>query len=223
LHTSTRTSESPDLRTGSGPHVGANKLPSLGIWLTVAACVACGCGSGRPAPNQDALPAQLVAGMRPIGTGPSFQPPATGPVLGDCTTRLGRRIGVHVELFAANRVVLVAAGIGTKPPRTFSAGRISSARCYGDLVTLEPTGVVQVRPGPVLRLSDLFHAWGQPLSSRRLGPFPASPGRRVTVYVNGRRWPGSPGTVPLSAHAEIVLEVGPSVPPHRFYTFPPGT
>ena len=26
-----------------------------------------------------------------------------------------------------------------------------------------------------------------------------------------------------SRHAEIVLEVGPYVPPHRSYTFPPGT
>jgi len=27
--------------------------------------------------------------------------------------------------------------------------------------------------------------------------------------------------VPLTAHAEVVLEVGPYVPPHRSYTFPP--
>jgi hypothetical protein len=29
--------------------------------------------------------------------------------------------------------------------------------------------------------------------------------------------------VPLTPHAEIVLEVGPHVPPHASYTFPPGT
>jgi len=29
--------------------------------------------------------------------------------------------------------------------------------------------------------------------------------------------------VPLARHSEIVLEVGPYVPPHRSYTFPPGT
>ena len=129
---------------------------------------------------------------------------------------------MHVELFAANRVVLVAAGIGTRPPRMFSAGRIAKARCYGDLVTLEPTGVVQVRPGVSVRISELFRSWGQPLSSRRLGPFSAGTGRPVEVFVDGQRWRGSPEDVPLLAHSEIVLEVGPHVPPHRSYTFPPG-
>jgi hypothetical protein len=43
------------------------------------------------------------------------------------------------------------------------------------------------------------------------------------VYVDGKPWSGSPENVPLSPHAEIVLEVGPHVPPHSSYTFPPGT
>jgi hypothetical protein len=181
-----------------------------------------GCGSTpRPAPASG-LPPALVAQARPIGRGASFHPPATGPVIGRCQHRLGARIGVHVELFAGNRVVLVAAGIGTRPPRGFSAGRISSARCYGDLVTLEPTGVVLVRPGARLLLSDLFRAWGQPLSPLRLASFAAAGGMRVVVFVDGRRWHGSPGSVPLTRHAEIVLEVGPPVPPHASYTFPPG-
>jgi dihydroxyacid dehydratase/phosphogluconate dehydratase len=36
-------------------------------------------------------------------------------------------------------------------------------------------------------------------------------------------WPGAPGAVPLTRHAEIVLEVGPHVPPHSSYAFPPGS
>jgi len=31
------------------------------------------------------------------------------------------------------------------------------------------------------------------------------------------------GLVPLTRHAEIVLEIGPYVPPHLSYAFPPGT
>jgi hypothetical protein len=126
---------------------------------------------------------------------------------------------VHIELFAANRVVLIAAGIGTRPPRTISAGRISGARCFGALVTLEPTGVVLVRPGARLRLASLFRSWRQPLSTRRLASF----GGHVVVFVDGRRRPGAPGSVALTRHAEIVLEVGPHVPPHSAYTFPPGS
>jgi hypothetical protein len=173
--------------------------------------------------NAPAPPAALLAQARPIGRGARFQPPATGPVVGACDRRLGSRVGVHVEVFAANRVVLVPAGIGARPPRSVSAGRISSARCYGRLVTLDPTGLVLIRPGTHAVLADLFRAWGQPLSSRRLASFSASAGARVAVFVNGRRWRGSPGHVPLTRHSEIVLEVGPYVPPHGSYTFPPGT
>jgi hypothetical protein len=62
-------------------------------------------------------------------------------------SRLGPRAGVHVEVFAKNRVVLIPAGIGTRPPLSFSSGRISSAGCHGELVTLKPTGVVLVLRG----------------------------------------------------------------------------
>jgi hypothetical protein len=189
----------------------------------LATVAAAGCGSvARPAQN-DGAPATLLAQARPIGHGARFHPPASGAVTGRCRPVLGSRVGVHVELFAANRVVLVAAGIGTRPPLRHSAGRITAARCFGDLVTLEPTGVVLVRRGARLTLADLFRSWGQPLSSRRIASFPAGSGRSVEVFVDGRRWRGAPGRVPLSAHSEIVLEVGPHVPPHPSYTFPPGS
>jgi hypothetical protein len=192
--------------------------------VTLATVVLAGCGSADHAvPASGGLPADLEAEARPIGRGANFHPPVSGPVIGECRRRLGPRVGVHVELFAADRVVVVAAGIGTRRPYAFSAGRISAARCYGDLVTLEPTGVVQARPGPQLQLSDLFRAWGQPLSAQRLSAFSAPAGKPVTVFVDGRRWRGSPGAVPLAPHSEIVLEAGPFVPPHRSYTFPPGT
>jgi hypothetical protein len=132
-------------------------------------------------------------------------------------------MGVHVEVFGADRVVLIPAGIGTAPPLRFRSGRVASARCYGALVTLEPTGLVLLRPGARLVLADLFRSWGEPLSSRRAASFSASGRDRVRVFVDGRRWSGSPGRVPLHAHSEVVVEVGPYVPPHSSYTFPPGT
>lgn len=191
--------------------------------MTLILILLAGCGSTGTAPATPGVPAALLAQARPIGRGATFQPPASGPVVGRCSRRLGPRGGVHVELFAANRVVLVPAGIGTLPPRAYSAGRISRARCYGELVTLDPTGLVLVRPGSRLVLADVFRGWGQPLSPRRLGSFAAPGHTRVAVFVDGRRWRGSPGSVPLRPHSEIVLEVGPYVPPHTAYTFPPGT
>ena len=178
-----------------------------------------GCGASDKAGAASGLPAALVAASRPIGHGPRFQPPVRGGVLAACRPGLGPRFGVHVELFAANRVVLVAAGIGLRGPLRWFAGRISGARCYRELVTLEPTGVVLVRPGSRLTLAGLFRAWGQPLGTHRLASFAGQP---VRVFVGGRPWLGPPGAVPLTRHAEIVLEVGPAVPPHSSYTFPPG-
>jgi hypothetical protein len=130
---------------------------------------------------------------------------------------------VHVEVFAANKVVLLPAGIGAEPPLGYSSGRISRARCYGALLTIDPTGLVLMRRGARLPLSSLFESWGQPLSSSRVASFQAPGGGHVAVFVDGRPWPGDPRRVPLSAHAEIVLEVGPHVPPHSSYEFPLGT
>jgi hypothetical protein len=128
-----------------------------------------------------------------------------------------------VEVFAADRVLLLPAGIGTRPPRDLLDGRVARAACYGQLVTLDPTGVVLVRPGARLTLGSLFRSWGQALSSTSLASFSAPAGTPVTVFVNGRAWDGIPASVPLTRHAEIVLEIGPHVPPHQSYTFPPGT
>jgi hypothetical protein len=196
-------------------------------WAIPAAAAAlilpAACGSTEHRSAAPAPPPALLAEARPIGRGARFQPPAAGPVVGPCRRDLGRREGVHIELFAADRVVLVAAGVGTRPPRRLSEGRIASASCFGELVTLDPTGLVLVRPGSHPVLADLFRAWGQALSSRRLASFSASARGSVSVFVDGRRWVGAPGEVPLRRHSEIVLEVGPHVPPHHAYTFPPGT
>jgi len=117
-----------------------------------------------------------------------------------------------VEIFAVDRVLLLPAGIGTRPPATLLDGRVTRAACYGQLVTLDPTGVVLVRPGARLTLGALFRSWGQPLSPARLASFSPPAGTRVTIFVDGRPWPGALAAVPLTRHAEIVLEVGPHVP-----------
>lgn len=191
-----------------------------GLALLAAAAVA-GCGSVSTATTRaggGGVPAALVREARPIGRGPRFHPPATGPVLGVCRRPLGRRSGVHVEVFGADRVVLIAAGIGARPPFRLDAGRIAAARCFGVLATVDPTGVVLIRPGARLTLSDLFAAWGQPLARGRLGPFTGA----VRVYIDGRPVAVDPRRVRLIPHAEIVLEVGPYVPPHSSYVFPSG-
>jgi hypothetical protein len=81
--------------------------------------------------------------------------------------------------------------------------------------TLDPTGVVQFE-GPT-RLGDLFSVWGRRLAPDRLLSFAGA----VRVYRNGVRRRGDPRTLVLDDRDELVLEVGPYIPPHRAYRFPP--
>ena len=196
------------------------------LLLVCVALFVAGCGSVTP-PNgshsptpghHGGIPQALLSSVRPIGHGPRFQPGIRGSVPGACTAPLGRRLLAHVEIFGSDRVVLLAAGIGTRPPRRLNDGHVTYARCFGDLVTLDPTGTVYFRRGRRLSLGALFGAWGHALTARRIASFT---GGRVRVYVNGRRQPGAPGAVVITRGAEIVLEVGPQVPPHVGFGFAP--
>jgi hypothetical protein len=202
-----------------------SRRAAYGVAVILAGAVVAGCGSSGHAAAAPAklrragggIPRSLLAGVRPIGRGIRYRPPATGPVIGSCQAPLGHREEAHIELFGNNRVVLLAAGIGTRPPRTSVDGQITAAACFGSLVTLDPTGTVYTRPGADLTVGDLFRSWGQPLSATQLASFHGGP---VRVYVNGVRRAGNPATTPLSAAVEIVLEIGPRVPPHDSFTFP---
>jgi hypothetical protein len=182
-----------------------------------------GCGSASPPERHSSALRAVRQEARPIGRGPRFHEPVTGRVHGSCRSRLGPRADAHVEVFAANRVVLIPAGIGVHVPVTRLDGRITSARCYGDVVTLDPTGIVLVRRGTRVTLRGLFSGWGQPLSRTRLAAFPAGTDRRVRIYVDGRQRRGAAAAIPLKRHAEIVLEVGPYVRPHSSFTFEGGS
>jgi len=167
----------------------------------------------------------------PIGVGPRFQLPPAGraadlglPINGRaCTTEPRASVyGVHVEVFAQRRVVLLPPGIGVAAPRRLEGAFIRGGRCSYPLRTMDPTGVVEVRTARPPRLGDLFAIWGQPLGPRRLLSFRAQPGGRVQAFLNGRRWTGDPRAIPLRRHAQIVLQVRGFVPPHAMYGFPKG-
>ena len=163
----------------------------------------------------------------PIGLGPRFHPPALSPAVVDrrslaglrCRRSASPRFGVHLELFAHGRVVLVPAGIGVAIPWTRPRPHVVAGSCSYAARTTTPTGVIEVERGRRLTLARFFSIWGQPLRARRLAGFTAAPGRRVRAYVGGRRWRGPLGDIPLLRHAEIVLEVGEFIPPHTTYVF----
>jgi hypothetical protein len=138
----------------------------------------------------------------PIGTGPKFHPPAhTRPAGVSCART--RRHGVHIELFARNRVIIVPAGI--------------RHRC---MRTRWPVGIIEVRGQHTL--GDFFRVWGQPLSRTRLVGFRTTAAHPVRAYIGGRRWHGPLGAIPLRRHANIVLQLGRYIRPHPTFLFPLG-
>lgn len=151
----------------------------------------------------------------PIGQGARYLPPAT-----TATVTAGKPVGalrcgpaaaafrIHLELFANRKVVVVPAGIGV------------SGSCVYPVRTTSPGGVVEVARGATLHLADIFRVWGQPLATRRLAGFSSS--RPVRAYVDGRLVGGPAGAIPLTPHAEIVLELGAYLVPHSFFLFPGG-
>jgi hypothetical protein len=132
-----------------------------------------------------------------------------------CSAANRARFGVHVELFANRLVVIVPAGIGIAPPLRQDGAYVRGGRCSYPARTREPTGVVEVAGRSRLTLGDLFALWGQPLSPTRLAGFRG----QVSAFVAGRRRPGDPRTIPLTRHAQIVLEVGGYVVPHTRFLF----
>jgi hypothetical protein len=162
----------------------------------------------------------------PIGAGPRYHPPAAparvlrGEPVGDlrCGTG-GARFGVHLEVFARGRVVIVPAGIGVAAPRARVGAFVRPRGCSYAVRTLDPTGVVEVHRGTSLTLGHLFAVWGQPLSATRLAGFSTRRADPVRAYVAGRRWRGPVGAISLRRHAQIVLELGRFIPPHRSFRF----
>lgn len=156
----------------------------------------------------------------PIGVGHRYHPPAGAHAVAGlrCSSAPTRRDGVHLELFAQRRVVLVPAGVGIRGPLVRAVGRIVRGRCSFPLRTREPTGTIEVARGTRATLGQLFAVWGRPLSRGRLLSFRGP----VRAYVAGRPVRGDPRRIRLTRHVNVVLEVGGFIPPHPRFLFPPG-
>ncbi len=147
----------------------------------------------------------------PIGPGPRYQPPARtldGAPVGPLACARDRAVfPAHVEVFVNRRVVIVPAGIGR------------TRACDYPLRTRLPIGVVEVARGTRATVGDLFRLWGQPLTHHRVASFRST--TAVRAYVAGKRVRGDAAGVRLTPRAQIVIELGAFVPPHRSFLFPP--
>ena len=118
-------------------------------------------------------------------------------------------IHTHLTVFVNGQQRQVPAGIGIPGAVAQQAPGgpfITSGTCFYWLHTHAADGIVHIE-SPTERtytLGEFFDEWGQPL-----GPSAAGPAHgHVTVLYNGQVFEGNPRDVPLTAHAQIQLEVG---------------
>lgn len=132
-------------------------------------------------------------------------------------------IHAHLTVFVNGSARQVPAAIGIPGAVTQStpAGSfIGQGTCFYWLHTHAADGIIHIE-SPVHRtytLGNFFDEWGQPLSTSRVGP---ASGRVVAIY-NGQVFKGNPRDVPLTAHAQIQLEVGTPLVGPEHITFPSG-
>ena len=175
----------------------------------------------------------------PGATGPEgVAVPAVAPLAGLATAANGQpvdqiscqageqtlfHIHAHLTVFVngSARQVPAAVGIPGAIAQSTPAGSfVEEGTCFYWLHTHAADGIIHIE-SPVHRsytLGNFFDEWGQPLSTSQVGP---ARGHVVAIY-NGQVFQGDPRNIPLTAHAQIQLEVGtPHVAPEKI-TFPAG-
>ena len=126
------------------------------------------------------------------------------PIKGiSCDAQEGQRIHIHQHLavFDHGKEITIPQYIGIP----------QGARCIYWLHTHTPDGIIHVE-APLDRsftLGDFFAVWGQPLDTKHAASAAAKRREQVHVWVNGKRYAGDPAKIPLVAHADIVIQVGP--------------
>ena len=189
---------------GGGAAAGgssAAKLASLSTLGTLQSAPAPGATGSEGVPVPSAAP---LTGTATKATGQ-----AVDGITCDASEQTVFHIHAHLTVFVNGAPRQVPAGIGipgaaatTTPAGPF----ISSGTCFYWLHTHAPDGIIHIE-SPVHRsytLGEFFDEWGQPLGPDRVGPASG----HVTAIYNGKVFLGNPRDLPLTAHAQIQLEVG---------------
>ena len=132
-------------------------------------------------------------------------------------------IHAHLVVFVHGTQRQIPAAIGIPEAQAQNSARgpfVTSGTCFYWLHTHADDGIIHIE-SPVKRtytLGNFFDEWGQPLGPDRVGPATG----HVTAIYNGTVFRGNPRDIPLTAHAQVQLEVGtPLIAPQQV-TFPAG-
>jgi len=161
--------------------------------------------------------ATLIASATVAGLIAVAPPPQGGVAAGQqlagisCDEMEGQRVHIHQHLaiFDHGKPVMIPNSVGRPLMRA----------CLYWVHTHTPDGIIHIE-SPTMRtftLGDFFTIWGQPLSSTQVASAKANKGTTLKVWVNGKPYTGDPRAIPLTPHADIVLEAGPPFPtPPKF-------
>ena len=163
----------------------------------------------------------------PGPSGPEGVPvPSAAPLAGIATDVTGRDVdGISCQAseqsifhIHAHLTIFVNGAARQLPANVGIPAHAQNGPCLYWLHTHAPDGVIHIE-SPVRRtytLGDFFDEWGQPLGPHQAGP---ATGRVVAIY-NGQRYEGNPRNIPLTAHAQIQLEIGAPLIAPVSITFP---
>jgi hypothetical protein len=185
--------------TGTGS--GALPLVPLSTLGTLGAAPAPG------AVGPEGVPMPEVAALAGTGTAAGGQ--AVDGIGCSASEQTLFHIHAHLTIFVNGVARQVPGGIGIPGARAQSTPEgafVDSGNCFYWLHTHAADGVIHIE-SPVQRqytLGEFFDEWGQPLGTDRVGPVQ----ERVTAIYDGQVYTGNPRDIPLTAHAQIQLEVG---------------
>ncbi len=198
--------------TGGSSGFSLARLSTLGTLAPAPAPGSAG-AEGVPVPSAPALAGTAAA--------------ATGQAVDGISCQASEQAVFHIHAHltivvnGSARQVPAAIGIpGAQAQSTANGPFIATGTCFYWLHTHAPDGIIHIE-SPVHRtytLGNFFDEWGQPLGTGRVGP---ATGHVVAIY-NGQVFQGDPRDIPLTAHAQIQLEVGTPLVAPETITFPQG-
>jgi hypothetical protein len=153
--------------------------------------------------NISRLAAVLACALGAIASRASAQ--AMGQTVNgiSCDAQEGQRIHIHQHL------AIVDHGKAVTIPQYI--GIPQESRCIYWLHTHTPDGIIHVEAPKdrSFELGDFFAVWGEPLDRTHAAAAKTKKRESMRVFLNGVRYTGNPAKIPLTAHADIVIEVGP--------------
>lgn len=154
----------------------------------------------------------------PLQNGTELAEPNTGltgaPITGlQCNTneQLTYHNHAHLTIFVNGQLRTIPIGVGMVPPAQVEQTAngdwaTGSADCLYWLHVHAQDGIIHIEsPTPkTYELAQFFAIWHVPLSADQIGSYKGT----VTATLNGKPWTGNPGQIPLTEHAQIVLNLG---------------